>query len=197
MPNDKDFNLQEYIWNYFQLHAAQRLKTFEFYIVVATVLLSGYVVCIKEDNLMPIGIVVGVLLVLLSFVFWKLDVRNKQLIKNAEQALKTMEDIVISESTGGIPDSLKLFNYDDVKVEQRRHKKRSFLFHRHFSYSDCFGIMFIVFATLGIAAALWTCCCLLKPETQFLGGNIKPAIAVRESAVTDISALPAGNPKEQ
>lgn len=92
MLNDKDFNLQQYTWDYFQLHAEQRLKTFEFYIVMATVLLSGYGVSLQEKELMPISVVLGILLTILSFVFWKLDVRNKQLIKNAEQALKIIEN---------------------------------------------------------------------------------------------------------
>lgn len=164
MLNNKDFNLQQYAWNYFQLHAEQRLKTFEFYIVMATVLLSGYGVSLKEDDLKPIGVVLGILLTILSFVFWKLDVRNKQLIKNAEQALKTIEKECIPESSGNTHNILKLFSYDD---EQKKNRTSFLFWRRYFSYSNCFNVMFIVFAILGIIASLWACCCLNEHKCGF------------------------------
>jgi hypothetical protein len=164
MLNNKDFNLQQYAWNYFQLHAEQRLKTFEFYIVMATVLLSGYGVSLKENDLKPISVVLGILLTILSFVFWKLDVRNKQLIKNAEQVLKTIEKECIPESSENTFNILKLFTYDD---EQKKDRASFFFWRRYFSYSNCFNIMFIVFAVLGIIASLWACCCLNEHRCGF------------------------------
>ncbi len=37
------------------------------------------------------AVVVGLVLSLLSFIFWKLDERNKLMIKNAEGGLKYLE----------------------------------------------------------------------------------------------------------
>jgi hypothetical protein len=158
MLSNRDFNVQQYAWDYFQLHATQRLKTFEFYVVIATVLLSGYGVSLKENDLRPISVVLGILLTILSFVFWKLDVRNKQLIKNAEQALKTIEKECVPESPESTPNILKLFTYED---EQKKNRTSLLFWRRYFSYSDCFNFMFTVFAILGIIAALWACRCLI------------------------------------
>lgn len=197
MMNHKDFDVRQYVWDYFQLHATQRLKTFEFYIVIATVLLSGYVVSLKEDNLMPIGIALGILLTILSFVFWKLDVRNKQLIKNAEQALKTIEEELISESAGGVPHNFKLFNYDDFKVQQERNKTRVLFWHKHFSYSNCFNIMFIVFAILGITATLWTSYCLMRPNGKPFDLDMKSECVLKDKDNTEIKEFISGDLKRK
>lgn len=195
MMNHKDFNIRQYAWDYFQLHAEQRLKTFEFYIVIATVLLSGYVISLKEDNLIHIGIVIGILLIVLSFVFWKLDVRNKQLIKNAEQALKTIEDELISESNGDVPHNFKLFHYDDFKIKKERQRTRYLFWNKHFSYSNCFNIMFVVFAILGIIAILWTACCLNRHNGKSLKNDVKSECILKDN--TEIKEFISGDIKRK
>lgn len=83
---------REYIWNYFHMHASQRLTTFNFYIVMSTLLATGLFATLEGNTrVQPIDVVLGLLLILLSFVFYKLDRRNKVFISNAENALKYME----------------------------------------------------------------------------------------------------------
>lgn len=195
--NHKDFNIRQYAWDYFQLHAGQRLKTFEFYIVISTLLLSGYVISLKEDSLIFIGIVIGFLLIVLSFVFWKLDVRNKQLIKNAEQALKTIEDEVISENNEGVPHNFKLFHYDDFNVQKERQKTRKLPWNKHFSYSNCFNIMFGVFALLGLMAILWTARCLIIHNGKSTKMDLKSECVLKNNNHTEIEKFISGDIKRK
>lgn len=184
--NHKDSNIRQYAWDYFHFHAGQRLKTFEFYIVIATVFLSGYAISLKEDNLMPIGIILGLLLTILSFVFWKLDVRNRQLIKNSEKALKIVEKGFDLERTGDTPHTFELFNYDEFNIKQKRSKSYSLFWQRHFSYSNCFDFVFGAFAILGVIATLWTCCCLVRHSRQSINTDVKPDAIVIDSNYTEI-----------
>jgi len=192
MLNNKDFNFHQYVWCYFQLHAEQRLKTFEFYIVMATVLLSGYGVSLKETDLKPISVVLGILLTILSFVFWKLDIRNKQLIKNAEQALKTIENECLPENSGDTPNIFKLLNYDDFKTKQEKEKTSRFFWQKHFSYSKCFNTMFFVFAILGIIASLWACRCLFGHKVKSTNLDNKPPCVLKDNNFTGNNLIISG-----
>lgn len=101
VPNQKDITLimiteskinmetiHKQAWDYFQLHSTQRLTTFNFYLVIASVLTAGLVSTFQKDFIFPIaGMALGGLLSFFSFIFWVLDRRNSQLIKNAEAAL--------------------------------------------------------------------------------------------------------------
>src|SRR5438128_12537956 len=63
---------REYAWRYFSLHADQRLKTFNFYLILVTVILSGVLAFVKDAKVpLLAAIPVILLLPLLSFVFYK------------------------------------------------------------------------------------------------------------------------------
>ena len=84
--------LRQYIWNYFQVHASQRLTTFHFYILISTVITTGFLIVITNTPIL--ALILSIMLILLSSIFWKLDTRNKQLIRNAEAGLKHLESNV-------------------------------------------------------------------------------------------------------
>ena len=73
-----DEYLKQQAWNYFALHAQQRLTTVNFYLVVATTLTAAAVASFGENFGFPgLRLPTGLLLSLLSFVFWRLDFRNR------------------------------------------------------------------------------------------------------------------------
>ncbi|HYJ92297.1 MAG TPA: hypothetical protein VEV84_13385 [Pyrinomonadaceae bacterium] len=83
-------------WDYFAIHASQRLTTFNFYLVIATLLTTGILASFqKQYEIRFAGIVLGLLLLIFSFVFWKLDQRNKHLIRHAEKALHSRISLTI------------------------------------------------------------------------------------------------------
>ena len=152
-PNGND--MRQYVWNYFQSHASQRLTTFNFYIVICTVAATGYLTAMQENKMPVLGIVLGFLLSFLSFIFWKLDCRNKQMIKNAEEALMYLENQFETEDNSGNPHVVRIFTYEKAQTERIREIRSVWPWKNHFSYSRCLNSVFAVFGILGGLAALY------------------------------------------
>lgn len=143
---------RKYLWDYFQLHATQRLTTFNFYIVLSTLLTTGlFSTFQKEFVLIPVGVILGLLLVLLSFVFWKLDERNKGLIKNVESGLKYLELQTPSKPEGEVT---KIFCYEELSTERIRMQRSVWPWKNLYSYSESFRFIFFLFAALGLIGAI-------------------------------------------
>jgi len=94
----------------------------------------------------------GFLLSFLSFVFWKLDCRTRNLIKNAEEALKALDAQHGLPRQGTVPHSLELFARDAHVSDS---KPKWPLTTGHFSYSRCFEWVFIAFGIGGLLSACW------------------------------------------
>jgi hypothetical protein len=86
----------------------------------------------------------GILLILFSFVFWKLDERVKLLIKNAEAALRFFE-----EQDGKEIAVTHVFRNEEVLTADAKAARL------HMSYSTCFNIVFAAFAILGLGTLAW------------------------------------------
>ena len=75
----RDDYLHQQAWNYFALHAQQRLTTVNFYLVVATALTAAAVASFGENFEFPrVRLAAGLLLSLLSFAFWRLDFKESR-----------------------------------------------------------------------------------------------------------------------
>lgn len=145
---------RKYAWDYFQLHSSQRIASFNFYITLATAILAAIGAILQQStNLLGVAAVLGVVLVLFSFVFWKLDQRNKVLVKNAEVALKYFEEQSAADSTSPTIPLTSLFRRDEQLVRERRSRPSILFWRNHFSYSDCFNLVFFVCGLLGFLGA--------------------------------------------
>jgi hypothetical protein len=78
-------------WRYFQQHASQRISFFNFFVVLASSMVAVLAAALFQLNVYPLGVAVGLMLAFLSFVFWKVDERNKHLTKIGEKALIELE----------------------------------------------------------------------------------------------------------
>lgn len=142
---------RKYIWDYFQLHSSQRIASFNFYITLATALLAALGAILQPGaNLPGVAAVLGVVLVLFSFVFWKMDQRNTGLIKNAEAALKYFEEQATADSASPTIPIINVFQRDEELVRERRSRPSIFFWRNHFSYTDCFNLVFFTFGLLGL-----------------------------------------------
>jgi hypothetical protein len=105
---------RSYAWNYFALHADQRMKLFNFFLVLSGLILGAFP---AVRNMAPGLKVVALLpsfLVLSAFIFWRLDERTRRLVKNAEAALKFLDERWSAPPPGdGMPHYLRLFERDD------------------------------------------------------------------------------------
>ncbi len=151
--NFVSFEPRSYVWQYFQLHASQRLTTFNFYIVISSVIATGFFGSLDPTRATYLGVILGFLLAFLSFVFWRMDCRTKQMIWYAEEALKQLEALPEFE---GLPAPAKIFTYEAAKTGEQRARRIFRVIRPHFSYSRCFNWVFVTFAALGIAGAAYS-----------------------------------------
>jgi hypothetical protein len=147
---EKTFRTQA--WNYFALHAGQRMQGFQYYVTLVTALIGGAIVLLKSDNGHYHWIaVVFAMCSAVSFLFWKLDCRTRQLIKNAELALKYLDARHALPDAGTFPHELRLFDRDDFSTIT---KARNSIWTSKLSYSKCFNFVFAIFGYGGVALTI-------------------------------------------
>lgn len=91
MDKDEIKEMRDYAWKYFSLHADQRIKTFNFYLVLATFAVGGMLTIVNVAGHAWVVALISFILAFLSWIFYNLDCRNKQLVKHGEDALKRLE----------------------------------------------------------------------------------------------------------
>ena len=74
----------------FQIHADQRLKLINFFVILLAGSLALFVSAIIGENYRVV-IVVSVSIMVITLVFWNLDKRTASLVKDAENALDVLE----------------------------------------------------------------------------------------------------------
>ena len=84
--SDRNASLQSYAWNWFALHAGQRLQLVNFWLVAVAFLAAAFVQA-KASHLTAIAFGVSVTGAVSSLAFVRLDVRTRQLVRVAENAL--------------------------------------------------------------------------------------------------------------
>lgn len=149
MDQELRVELREYAWNYFRIHADQRLRTFNFYLIICALISGGLGAIIKESTTVIVGIPLALIMTFLSFIFWKLDTRNKQLIRHGEEALICLENDACKETQDAIPSSLSIFCNEEKATNLL--KGQSLVY----TYSTCFHLVFLVFGVGGLVAAGW------------------------------------------
>ncbi len=149
MTREELLKYREYHWNYFSQHADQRLKTFNFYLVFSAILIGAFVNILDDDLQSNSKCVIPFLLCFISFVFWKLDKRTKHMIKNAENAIKSIDQIFI-DSNDESRVELNIFGVDD----SMRFVRQKGFYKGDFSYSQSFNLIFIVFGFTGLVVGL-------------------------------------------
>lgn len=144
MANGDPF-LRKQAWDYFATHASQRMTIFNFYIALSSIVATSYFSTFKTDsNLQDARLILACLLWFLALIFWRLDGRNKFLIKNAEAALKHFEQ----NDSGDLV--TQVFTNEEAKTSAMRGRMYGLGRLLHPSYSGCFNLVYIAFALLGV-----------------------------------------------
>lgn len=81
---------REYAWNWFKYHAGQRQTVFRFFLIFAGAIAGTYMALLRDTEYGPPPNWVpwlGVGITVLAFLFWRLDVRSRTLIRCAESYL--------------------------------------------------------------------------------------------------------------
>lgn len=130
------------------------MKLFNFFLILSGLLLGALpgvramAPRSKTVSLLPL------LLVLVSFIFWRLDERTRRLIRNAEAALKFLDtEWSVAPLDDGSPHFLQIFERDEhlrAKVPRRWWKR--FV---PFSYTANFRITYTMVGGMGGVLAFW------------------------------------------
>lgn len=128
------------------------MSTFNFFIVISALMTTGIASIFSKDPTAHwFGVVLGASLTITSFVFWKLDQRVRFLLKHAESVLMQLEQDWSTSDTSS-PFRVDLFSSEEEKTSAM---ERGWRFWRwHLTYSDCFGIIYSVFGSIGILACI-------------------------------------------
>jgi hypothetical protein len=160
-------DLREYAWKYFALHADQRLRTFNFYLIIVAVVLGGILTFLKDAKVPALASPAGASLCLLSYIFWGLDRRNRELITHAMAILRTIENETPTEN---LPENLRVFVVQEqqTKAQFERlgqpHWKNPWLWiFGYYTYRHWLNLVFIV---IGLLGALITVGVLFMPSSQ-------------------------------
>jgi uncharacterized membrane protein (DUF485 family) len=152
--NDIDFDkMWDRAWSYFERHAEQRIKMFNYYVLLCAAITAGLVAATNGRSIAN-GWPLGFLLAMISFVFWKLDVRSCELKDHSEEALKMLEDRLPLPDDNGLPNRLKLFRREEAESTMRKKNGRRFPYSRA-SFTDCFNWIFVVFGFCGLVVGIF------------------------------------------
>lgn len=141
--NEEIKEYRDYAWKYFSIHADQRLKTFHFFVVLSAIISGAIITITKDVTNIAYAAPMSYLLSFLAFIFWKLDQRNRELIKNGENVLKAIERKYTEDDRS--MSELQLFLVEEEKTNNKSLFPSVPLLDAHFSYSNCFNLVFFVF----------------------------------------------------
>jgi len=142
---EKDFLVV--LWNYFSLHSSQRTTLLNFYIVLESLFVTGLITLSElKGRYTEYQIVVCVAIIFFSFVFYRLDKRTKNLIKNSEIAIKSIE----TKYSVQFGQDIMIFTKEsDTTASQR--KKLNIAF----SYTNLFNLIYIFFVAIGSVGIIY------------------------------------------
>mgnify|MGYP006898505592 CR=1 FL=1 len=108
--NEQNYRLaHEYAWNWFSFHAQQRLTLFNFSLVALGALAAGCVSAFAQGWYLAAGLS-AVFAGVVAFAFLRLDRRNSELTKLAEDYLKSGTEERLAPVVG---DKIRLVAYAD------------------------------------------------------------------------------------
>jgi hypothetical protein len=144
--NEKLNLISEYAWNWFSYHAAQRLTVFRFFFLTFGVVAVGYYQTITTQP--SLALALSVLGFLLSILFWRLDLRTRELIKIGEELLLVVEKKV---SKWGIVDVALVAKANTKKTAHAT----AFGPHICYSYGQIFTSIFLLMTTSALIAVIY------------------------------------------
>jgi hypothetical protein len=137
--------IRNHAWNHFALHAQQRMSAFQFFITIETGLIGATILILQSDSTIDLKytlIAIGPMICLLAFVFWKIDQRTRDLISQAEESLKDVEEFFQKNSS-----IIKKLPF--TSDPQKNGMKAFPLISGRLSYSQSFGTIFLVSGIVG------------------------------------------------
>ncbi len=140
--NSRHDEARKHAWSWFTLHADQRLKSVNFYLILLAFLSAGFVTAHKE-KLFGVGAVVSLFAIFTTYLFYQMDRRNRSLVKTAENALKPFENQLARNTNN---DAVRLIESSDENARGEWTYTRIF---------RCLYLAAFILFTLGFLYSVW------------------------------------------
>jgi hypothetical protein len=127
---------KNYLWQHFQFNADQRLKAFNFFVVLSVFANGGVFTALDKAFHPFVLVLIGGFVVALSMVFLIIDLRSTELLALAVPGLKAYEQ--------QLPEPMRVFTNDTEK--KRFVPKYTFAFRALFALQFLFGSGVVLFA---------------------------------------------------
>ena len=155
MTPDERKDARVYAWGYFALHADQRMKLFNFFLILSGLILGAFPAVRGVAASAKVVALLPLLLVLTAFIFWRLEERTRRLVKNAEDALRFLDEQWPVEALADkTPHYLRLVERDDYLMEALKKRWWARLL-VPVSYADSFRIAYLMIGGVGVVLAVW------------------------------------------
>lgn len=141
----KESDFIKVLWDYFSIHAGQRIQILNFYIVLETFFITALLTLFQlSGDLTILRIILSIAIIFFSFIFYALDTRTKEMIKFSEEALKHIEQKYI-EKYGS---EIMIFSIEHEKTQSNR--RWSKFSKKYLSYSKLFRLTYLFFTFIGL-----------------------------------------------
>ena len=167
-------HLVGWYFSLFEYHAGQRIASIRIYFIVSAALISFLGVSTQIVGFGPfLGISVAIFGVFYSIIFWRLDIRNADLVEKTEDAIEILlEDYIPGdfqiknpESVPNIIDSIKIPKNYDAERYRRNSPIKSYQY--KYTLPFMFSTTIVMFSLLGgFSVAL-----VMKIPIPFIGIN--------------------------
>lgn len=147
-----------YAWNYFALHADQRMKLFNFFLILAGLILGAFSAVRGMAPSTKLILFLPLLMTLSALIFWRLDERTRSLVTRGEEALRFLDEQwpVQPLMPDGTPHVLRLVQRDEYVLNGlKTHWTVLGLRLLPISYADSFRAVYLTIGGLGFALAAW------------------------------------------
>lgn len=134
----------EHLWKYFEIHSVQRMSLINYYFFISVAMLSGLGIVLQstKNNFSILGGLISILIILTSFIFWKLDQRTSYLIKFVEKRLEEYETTYITNS------KLRIFSQEDFSQQLNNMRKNTLT--KNYTYGSMYRFLFSIMAISGL-----------------------------------------------
>jgi hypothetical protein len=142
---------QQYAWNSFEYHAKQRMDVFRFYLILVGLVFVGAFRTIEEEH-SGIAILILFFLIFITFIFYRLDIRGKELVKISEEYLKYSESAMSKKLSNPSIAIISLADQQssEIKTNGKWYEKNFYSFSQlfHAIYLSVFVFSILVIANI-------------------------------------------------
>jgi hypothetical protein len=108
---------REHAWNWFALHATQRMQAFNFFVVATAFLIAAYASLLDKEP--AAAAVLATIGAWLAFWFNRLDARSRQLVEAAEDALRVSQERLANLADNQSLMILAAVGFHDAKADEQ------------------------------------------------------------------------------